>query len=50
MLNITHQANWEFIRARKQEIINKNNIKENKTRIPYKYKVGDKVLIKKYRE
>ena len=47
MLNITHKANWEFIRARKQEIINKNNVKENRTRIPHKYKVGDKVLLKR---
>ena len=47
MLNVTHKANWEFIRARKQDIINKNNAKENRTRIPYKYKVGDKVLLKR---
>ena len=47
ILNITHKANWEFIRSRKQELINKNNERENKTRIPYQYKVGDLVLIKK---
>ena len=47
MLNITHKANWEFIRARKQEIINKNNVKENRTRIPHQYRVGEKVLLKR---
>ena len=40
MLNITHKANWEFIRTRKQNLINKNNKKENSKRIPYTYSVG----------
>jgi ribosomal protein L21E len=31
---------------RKQHIINQNNKKENATRIPHEYKVGDKVLVK----
>jgi hypothetical protein len=30
---------------RKQGIINKYNQKENKSRIPYEYKVGDQVLL-----
>jgi hypothetical protein len=30
---------------RKQEIINESNEKENKSRIPYKYKVGLQVLL-----
>ena len=47
ILNVTHKANWEFIRARKQELINKNNKKENQNRIPHKYEVGNQVLVKK---
>ena len=30
---------------RKQDIINKSNNKENKSWIPYEYKVGDQVLL-----
>jgi hypothetical protein len=29
----------------KQDIINKSNQKENRSRIPYEYKVGDQVLV-----
>ena len=47
IFNIKHEANWEFIRERKQQIINKNNEAENAKRIPHTYRVGDKVLIKR---
>ena len=47
MLNIKHMANWEFIKNRKQQRINSNNKRENSKRIPYEYKIGDKVLIRK---
>ena len=47
ILNVRHLANWEYIRQRKQLMINKNNKKENETRIPHEYKVGDKVLLKR---
>ena len=46
ILNIIHRANWEYIRQRKQERINKNNERENKKRIPHNYQVGDLVLLK----
>jgi hypothetical protein len=42
--NIAFRANWDQIQKRKQDIINKFNQKENKSRIPYEYKVGDQVL------
>ena len=45
MMNIQHKANWEFIRKRKQKLINPNNQKQNSKRIPYQYKVGEKVLL-----
>jgi transposase InsO family protein len=47
ILNVKHEANWEYIRARKQNIILKNNKAENAKRIPHTYNVGDKVLIKR---
>ena len=43
--NIAFRANWDRIQKRKQDIINKSNQKENKSRIPYEYKVGDQVLL-----
>jgi hypothetical protein len=43
--NIAFRANWDQIQKRKQDIINKSNQKENKSQIPYEYKVGDQVLL-----
>ena len=47
ILNVKHEANWEYIRARKQKIIQKNNKAENATRVPHTYAIGDKVLLKR---
>jgi hypothetical protein len=44
ILNTTFDANWKLIRERKQRIIEENNKRENAKRIPYKYRVGEKVL------
>ena len=44
ILNIKFEADWNYIRARKQEIIAKNNARENKSRLSHAYHVGDKVL------
>jgi hypothetical protein len=47
--NIAFRANWDRKQKRKQEIINKSNQnekeKENKSQIPYEYKVGDQFLL-----
>jgi hypothetical protein len=43
--NIAFRANWDQIQKRKQDIINNSNQNENKIQIPYKYKVGDQVLL-----
>jgi hypothetical protein len=43
--NISFRVNWDQIQKRKQDIINKFNQKENKSQIPYDYKVGDQVLL-----
>lgn len=47
IFNIEHIANWEYIRASKQKIINKNNKIENSRRIPHAYSIGDRVMLKK---
>ena len=47
IFNIKHTANWEYIRQRKQKIINKNNERENSKRKAHTYKEGDKVLLKR---
>ena len=50
ILNIKHTANWEYIKQRKQQIINKNNQRENAKRKEHVYRVGDKVLLSKGNE
>ena len=47
IFDVQHTANWEFIRQRKQEIINKNNQRENSKRRPHKYQEGDQILVRK---
>jgi transposase InsO family protein len=42
IFNIQHTANWEYIRACKQRLIQKNNKNENKSRVPHTYHVDDK--------
>ena len=45
-LNIAHDANWRYIKERKQRLIKINNIRENRKRVPYEYQIGDKVIVK----
>ena len=47
ILNIKHTANWEYIRQRKQALIEKNNKAENSKRKPHTYNVGDQVMLRK---
>ncbi len=47
ILPIQFKANWAAIALRKQERINQSNAQENRKRLPYTYKVGDKVLLEK---
>jgi hypothetical protein len=44
ILNVKFDANWKYIQERKQRLIDENNRRENSTRIPHHYRVGDKVL------
>ena len=46
MLNMEFYADWDTIRKRKQQRINKNNEAENAKRIPHTYHVGDDILIR----
>ena len=50
ILNVKHEANWEYIRQRKQKLIEKNNKAENSKRIPHTYEIGDKVLLRRGNE
>jgi hypothetical protein len=45
IFNVEHAGNWEYIRARKQRLIKKNNTNKNKTCIPHTYHVHDKVIL-----
>jgi hypothetical protein len=45
ILNVTHIANWELIKQRKQRLINKENANENAKRHPHQYQEGDCILL-----
>ena len=47
ILPIVVQANWHRIKQKRQEEIDRNNIRENRDRIPHDYKIGEKVLLRK---
>ena len=49
ILNMQYLADWTAIKARKQQLICKNNIIKNSKCIPYKYKVGDMVMLENHR-
>ena len=46
ILNVNFKADWEYIRLRKQHLINQNNKKENAKRKNYTYTIGQKVVLK----
>jgi len=46
MLNATFQADWQFIKERKQKLIIQNNKRENAKRKPHACNVGDLVAVK----
>ena len=45
ILLINYRVNWELMCQQKQTQINKDNAHENKHRVEYDYKVGDKVML-----
>jgi hypothetical protein len=49
VLNVQHLTDWTAIKARKQQIICKNNRIENLKQIPHHYQVGDLVMLENNR-
>ena len=47
LLPMTFEANWTRIQQNRQKEINRNNDRENKSRIDHVYSIGDKVLLTK---
>jgi transposase InsO family protein len=47
ILPIQMKFDWELIREQRQRIMTKSNARENASRLPHEYKVGDKVLLAK---
>jgi hypothetical protein len=47
LFDIPFIADWQKIREHRQKLTDLNNARENKGRIDYDYKVGQKVLLKK---
>ena len=45
LLHLKFVADWGAIKLRKQRDVDKNNSRENSSRIHHDYQVGDKVLI-----
>ena len=45
LLNVAFQADWEYIKMRKQVRILQNNYNENKTRRDHVYSVDDRVMV-----
>ena len=45
ILNIKFEADWKYIKDRKQDAINYNNNRENSKRIPYEYQVNQQVML-----
>ena len=46
--NIRFEANWQYIKERRQRLIQQNNDRENATRVPHNYNIGDTVMIEQY--
>jgi hypothetical protein len=45
LLNVSFQADWDYIKERKQHRILQNNKQENAKHIPHTYNVGDQVMV-----
>ena len=45
ILNVSFEADWQYIKERKQKLILQNNKRENAKRKPHQYHVGDKVMV-----
>jgi hypothetical protein len=43
--NICFEADWQYIKERKQKLIRQNNKRENAKRKPHTYALGDQVAV-----
>jgi transposase InsO family protein len=43
--NVRFEADWQFIKERKQKLIRQNNKRENAKRAEHTYRIGDKVVV-----
>ena len=46
LLNVSFEADWQYIKERKQRLIVQNNKKENAKRTPHTYQINDQVMIR----
>ena len=46
--NVRFQADWQYIKERRQRLIVQNNERENAKRTPHTYQAGDRVMIQQY--
>ena len=43
--NVTFEADWQYIKERRQRLIRQNNERENAARVPHNYQPEDKVMV-----
>jgi hypothetical protein len=43
--NVRFQADWHYIKQRRQKVILQNNERENAKRVPHTYNVGELVMV-----
>jgi hypothetical protein len=48
--NIRFEADWQYIKARQQRVICRNNERENAQRTPHTYLPGQRVMISQHQE
>ena len=48
ILNVGFQADWNYIKERKQKLIIQNNKRENATRKDHTYNIGDRVMVRQH--
>eukprot|EP00957_Ditylum_brightwellii_P181692 13841519-Ditylum_brightwellii.AAC.1 len=46
ILNAKHEADWNYIKQRREKLTRKNDEQENKKRKRHNYQIGNKVLLK----
>jgi len=47
LFDIPYLADWTAIGQRRQKLVDQNNVRENKNRVDFDYRTGQKVLLRK---